>query len=447
MEPVIIIGGAEFDAAHLVLFLIALALAGTAWWLTNKSGAKEERLTLDLERATDDLDEARQRARTLEEVARKAELELAEARARSAEDERKFAEMAQGVLQRANAQFLQLANETFEKHKEGAQGHLNELMKPIGENFDAFKKRVDEIEKVRTEDKSAIQEQVKAIHESLKTNTQETGKLVSALTAPKGGGRWGEMTLRNVMEQAGLSAHCDFSEQVHDDTEQGRQRPDAVIHLPGGRQIVVDSKVSLASYMSAVNAEDPAERAAHLKAHAASVQRHVNGLASKDYQSNLGGRFDYIAMFIPGENFFAAALEHSPDLIEKAMSRQVIVTTPTTLIALARTVAHLWRQHHQNENAMAAAELGAELYGRMGVMLGHIEKLGKSLNGSVDHFNSAMGSFDKRVLPTLRKFEDMEIAPPSKTLSEPKQIENRANVSENTGELDFGAPKKSIAAE
>ena len=447
MEPVIIIGGAGFDAAHLILFLLALALAGTAWWLASKSGAKEERLTLDLERATDDLDEAKQRARTLEEVARKAELELAEAKARSAEDERKFAEMAQGVLQRANAQFLQLANETFEKHKEGAQGHLNELMKPIGENFDAFKKRVDEIEKVRTEDKSAIQEQVKAIHESLKTNTQETGKLVSALTAPKGGGRWGEMTLRNVMEQAGLSAHCDFSEQVHDDTEQGRQRPDAVIHLPGGRQIVVDSKVSLASYMSAVNAEDPAERAAHLKAHAASVQRHVNGLASKDYQSNLGGRFDYIAMFIPGENFFAAALEHSPDLIEKAMSRQVIVTTPTTLIALARTVAHLWRQHHQNENAMAAAELGAELYGRMGVMLGHIEKLGKSLNGSVDHFNSAMGSFDKRVLPTLRKFEDMEIAPPSKTLSEPKQIENRANVSENTGELDFGAPKKSLAAE
>lgn len=446
MEPVIIIGGAGFDAAHLILFLLALALAGTAWWLASKSGAKEERLTLDLERATDDLDEAKQRARTLEEVARKAELELAEAKARSAEDERKFAEMAQGVLQRANAQFLQLANETFEKHKEGAQGHLNELMKPIGENFDAFKKRVDEIEKVRTEDKSAIQEQVKAIHESLKTNTQETGKLVSALTAPKGGGRWGEMTLRNVMEQAGLSAHCDFSEQVHDDTEQGRQRPDAVIHLPGGRQIVVDSKVSLASYMSAVNAEDPAERAAHLKAHAASVQRHVNGLASKDYQSNLGGRFDYIAMFIPGENFFAAALEHSPDLIEKAMSRQVIVTTPTTLIALARTVAHLWRQHHQNENAMAAAELGAELYGRMGAMLGHIEKLGKSLNGSVDHFNSAMGSFDKRVLPTLRKFEDMEIAPPSKTLSEPKQIENRANVSENTGELDFGAPKKPLAA-
>ncbi|MAN44948.1 MAG: DNA recombination protein RmuC [Alphaproteobacteria bacterium] len=451
MDPIIIIGGAGFDAVHLVLFLLVLALAGAAWWLSGQSGAKAERYRLDYERTSDDLEEAKQRIRTLEEVARTAELQLAEAKARSAEDERKFGEMAQGVLQRANAQFLQLADETFKRHNEGAQGHLKELIKPIGENFEAFKKRVDEIEKVRTEDKSAIQEQVKAIHESLKLNTSETGKLVSALTAPKGGGRWGEMTLRNVMEQAGLSAHCDFSEQVHDQTELGRQRPDAVIHLPGGRQIVVDSKVSLASYMSAVNAEDPAERASHLKAHAASVQRHVNTLASKDYQSNLGGRFDYIAMFIPGENFFAAALEHSPDLIEKAMSRQVIVTTPTTLIALARTVAHLWRQHEMNENAMAAAELGADLYSRMGVMLGHIEKLGKSLNGSVDHYNSMMGSFDKRVLPTLRKFEDMKIAPPNKAPAEPKQIEARANVPENTpentGELDFAASGKTLPVE
>ncbi|KCZ48964.1 MULTISPECIES: DNA recombination protein RmuC [unclassified Hyphomonas] len=446
MEPIVTIAGQNFDLAHLILFFLALGAGVIAWMQLSTAQQKAERLTLDLERATDEREAALQRAQTLESVAREAEIALAEARARSAEDEKNFADMAQGVLRQANAQFLQLANETFEKHKEGAQGQLKELIKPIGENFDAFKKRVDEIEKVRTEDKSAIQEQVKAIHESLKLNTTETGKLVSALTAPKGGGRWGEMTLRNVMEQAGLSAHCDFSEQVHDDTEAGRQRPDAVIHLPGERQIVVDSKVSLASYMAAVNAEDPAERAAHLKAHAASVQRHVNTLASKDYQSNLGNRFDYIAMFIPGENFFAAALEHSPDLIEKAMSRSVIVTTPTTLIALARTVAHLWRQHQMNENAMEAAHLGADLYTRMGVMLGHIEKLGKSLNGSVDHFNSMMGSFDKRVLPTLRKFEDMKIAPPNKTPAEPKPIESRANTPES-GQLDFGDPKRLPAAE
>ena len=442
MTPIVTIGTAGFDAVHIVLLLGVLGLGFAAYVLWGRADLARREQT----RTEEDLSDTKQALRTKEEVARQAEIALAEIRARSQEDERKFAEMAQGVLRTANAQFLQLANETFEKHKEGAKGQLQELMKPIGENFDAFKKRVDDLEKVRTEDKSLLSEQVKAIGESLHRNTAETGKLVNALTAPKGGGRWGEMTLRNVMEQAGLSAHCDFNEQVHDATEEGRQRPDAIIRLPGDRQIVIDSKVSLASYMAATNTEDPVERLAHLKAHAQSVQRHVTTLASKDYQSNLGNRFDYIAMFIPGENFFAAALEQAPDLIEKAMSRQVIVTTPTTLIALARTVAHLWRQHEQNANAMEAAELGAELYTRMSKLLEHMEKLGKSLNGSVDHFNSMMGSVDKRVLPTLRKFEELSIAPPNKAPAEPKLIENRATATDRTGELDLDAKKPRLAA-
>ncbi|MGH1421687.1 MAG: DNA recombination protein RmuC [Hyphomonas sp.] len=454
MKPVMIISGVEFDAVHVGVFCALLLLAGLAFWLSQKLSTVRKDLGAELERNQDELfrvqgerDARAEALRTQTEVARQAELKLAEASARSQEDERKFAELANGVLQRANTQFLQLANETFEKHNAGAKGHLAQLMKPIGDNLDTFAKRVDAIEKVRTEDKTLIQEQVKMIHENLHRNTAETGKLVNALTAPKGGGRWGEMTLRNVMEQAGLSAHCDFSEQVHDKTENGHQRPDAIIRLPGDRQIVVDSKVSLASYMAATNAQDPNERAAHLKAHATSVERHVTTLASKDYQSNLGNRFDYIAMFIPGENFFAAALEQSPELIEKAMARQVIVTTPTTLIALARTVAHLWRQHEQNENAMEAAAMGAELYTRMNKMLEHMEKLGKSLNGSVNHFNSMLGSTDKRVVPTLRKFEELSIAPPNKALSEPKPIENLAGSSNRTGELDLEPKKRSIAAE
>ena len=441
MTPVITIGSAGFDLVHVVLLLLAAGLAVYLWQTRQRAALERERTVSELDMARGELDRLRQREQTLDAVAREAQLKLAAAEARSAEDERKFAELAQGVLARANLQFLERADETFKRHREGAQGELKELMKPIGENFETFRLKVEALEKVRTEDKSLLSEQVKAIGESLHRNTAETGKLVNALTAPKGGGRWGEMTLRNVMEQAGLSQHCDFSEQVHDDTEDGRQRPDAIIRLPGDRQIVIDSKVSLAAYMSAVEAQDPAQKILHLKAHATSVQRHVNTLASKDYQSNLGNRFDYIAMFIPGENFFAAALQEAPDLIERAMSKQVIVTTPTTLIALAKTVAHLWRQHHQNQNAMEAAQLGAELYGRMNVMLGHIEKLGKSLNGSVDHFNSAIGSFDKRVLPTLRKFEDMEIAPPNKPLAEPKLIDSRASISD-TGQLPLEAPRK-----
>jgi len=372
MDSFITIGSLSLDLVHVILLVLAALLAGALFWMRGPLESRAAEAERDLAYTQRQLDEAhaeredlRQQLKTQTLVAQEAREALAGAKARAEEDEKRFADLAQGVLRQANAQFLQLADETFKKHREGAQGEMKELIKPIGENFDEFKKRVAEIEKVRSEDKSAIQQQVEAIGKSLVQNTAETGKLVNALTAPKGGGRWGEMTLRNVMEQAGLSGHCDFNEQVHDETEEGRRRPDAVIHLPGGRQIVIDSKVSLASYMAATNTEDPVERLTHLKAHATSVQRHVSTLASKDYQSNLGNRFDYIAMFIPGENFFAAALQEAPDLIERAMSKQVIVTTPTTLIALAKTVAHLWRQHHQNENAMAAADpaIAAEVDG------------------------------------------------------------------------------------
>ena len=447
MTPVITIGSAGFDLVHVVLLLALAGLGFYLWQARQQRAAREELLTRDLDMERASVAQLRQRVQTLEAVLREAELKLAGAQARSAEDEQKFAQLAQGVLAQANKLFLERADETFKRHREGAQGELKELMKPIGENFETFRQKVEAIEKVRTEDKSALKEQVEAIHASLKVHTTETGKLVSALTAPKGGGRWGEMTLRNVMEQAGLSQHCDFSEQVSEAGEAGRQRPDAIIHLPGGRQIVVDSKVSLESYMAATATDDLAQRAAHLKAHAASVQRHVNLLSSKDYQSNLGNRFDYVAMFIPGENFFAAALEHAPDLIEKAMGKYVIVTTPTTLIALARTVAHLWRQHEMNANAMEAAELGAELYVRIGKMLEHMQKLGKSLNGSVDAFNDVMGSVDKRVMPTLRRFEELSIAPPAKTAAEPKLIEARARPSSTSGELDLTPPRKALASE
>ena len=234
------------------------------------------------------------------------------------------------------------------------------------------------------------------------------------------------MTLRNVMEQAGLSSHCDFDEQVHDATEEGHQRPDAVIFLPGERQIVVDAKVSLDAYMAATSAETPEQRALHLKAHAASVQRHVKALASKRYQAHLDARVDFVAMFIPGENFFAAALEHAPDLLERAYASNVIITTPSTLIGLAKTVSYVWRQERMTENAREAARLGQELYERIATMAGHVEKLGKSLNGAVESFNKMNGSLDRRVLPTMRKFEELSIAPPDKSLPDLKPVESRA---------------------
>ncbi len=423
MDPIIQIGETGLDLIHLIAIVVALGLAAAVYRLNEQfTRERATRTEMEADLNHSELELARQRG-----LAEAAKLELAELKGQTAKQREEFSALAQQVMKQAQSQFVELANETFEKHREGAKGELKELMKPIGDNFTEFKKRVADIEKVRAEDKSAIQQQVKAIGESLHRNTTETGKLVNALTAPKGGGRWGEMTLRNVMEQAGLSAHCDFDEQVSDQTEEGRQRPDAVIHLPGGRQIVVDSKVSLEAYMAAASAEDPTQRNVHLKTHATNVQRHVDTLASKRYQANLDERVDFVAMFIPGENFFAAALEFAPDLLERAYSRNVIVTTPSTLIGLAKTVAYVWRQEKMTQNAREAAQLGQQLYERIAKMAEHIEKLGKALNSSVGHFNAMNSSLDKRVMPTMRKFEELSIAPPDKPMPEPKRIETTAD--------------------
>ncbi len=433
MEPIIQIGDTGLDLIHLIAIVIALGL-GAALYRLNEQHSQERAKAEELEA---DLAHSEQELKTQRQKAEEAQLTLAQLKGQTDKQREEFTTLAQHVMKQAQSQFVEMAEKTFEKHREGAKGELKELMKPIGENFDEFKKRVGEIEKVRAEDKSAIQEQVKAIGESLHRNTKETGKLVNALTAPKGGGRWGEMTLRNVMEQAGLSGHCDFNEQVNDQTEDGRQRPDAVIHLPGGRQIVVDSKVSLEAYMAASSADDPAQRNIHLSSHATNVQRHIDTLASKRYQANLDERVDFVAMFIPGENFFAAALEHAPDLLERAYSRNVIVTTPSTLIGLAKTVAYVWRQEKMTQNAREAAQLGQQLYERIATMAGHIEKLGKSLNGAVDNYNKMNASLDKRVLPTMRKFEELSIAPPDKTIPETKKVEVRADDAQRSLELDL----------
>ncbi|MEO0882463.1 MAG: DNA recombination protein RmuC [Pseudomonadota bacterium] len=434
METLVQIGSIGLDSLHLIFLFSALLLGGALYWLENKRKAE----TLEANLKLDVLETASEEAKTQRLRAEEAERQLAAAGALEAKSREQFETMAQTVLRGAQQQFMNLANETFAKHKEGAKGDLEKLMGPIGENFAEFKKRVDELEKVRVADKSTLQAQVKAIGESLHRSTTETGKLVNALTAPRGGGRWGEMTLRNVMEQAGLSAHCDFDEQVSDATEDGRQRPDAVIHLPGDREIVIDSKVSLEAYMQAAAEEDPTKRAVHLKAHATNVQRHVDALASKRYQDNLDERVDFVAMFIPGENFFAAALEHAPELLERAYSKGVIVTTPSTLIGLAKTVGYVWRQEKMAENARAAAGLGEELYRRMGTLAEHMDKLGKSLKGAVGHYNSMNGSFDTRVLPALRKLEELSIAPPDKTIEGPKLVEATPRLSDRSGELDVG---------
>ena len=420
MEPVIIIGSLKLDLTHVVLLIgLCLTLAALIW-LRSEARQRSETQSLALENESEKRGELEMEFGRLEQKleaeqsrTREAEIKLAAAEARRAEDEKRFNDIAHQAVRKAQGDFLERADDRFKQ-----------MYKPIGENFEAFKKRVDAIEKVRTEDKSTLQQQVEHIAESLQHNSKATAQLVTALSAPKGGGRWGEMTLRNVMEQAGLSAHCDFNEQVNDQTETGRQRPDAVIHLPGERQIVVDAKVSIEAYLKASDTTDPAERAALLKTHAANVQRHVRTLASKAYHANLSERVDFVAMFIPGENFFAAALEHAPGLLEDAYSKGVIVTTPSTLIGLAKTVSYVWRQESLAQNAREAAVIGEALYDSLVSMTSHIEKMGKGLKGAVNGYDAFIGSLQRNVLPKARKFEELEVAKPSKTMPVMEKLEH-----------------------
>lgn len=446
MDALITIGSLSLDLVHLLLFLAAAALAGMVVWLRgelrNRTGEVERDLAhtqelLDTARA--EREDLRQQLKTQTAVADEAKIALAKAEARSEEDEKKFADLAQRVLDQSSRRFLSQADEHFKRHKEGAQSNLKELMNPINKNLEDFAKKVADLEKVRAQDKSAIQEQVKAIGESLKMHTTETNKLVTALSAPKGGGRWGETTLRNVMEHAGLSEHCDFSEQVHDRVEEKSIRPDVIIKLPGGREIVVDSKVSIEDYLKALDETDEARRTAYMKAHGQKVREHIKRLGSKDYQSAFSKRVDFVALFIPGESFYVAALEHEPDLFDFAAARQVIVVTPSTLLALAKAVAYGWRQEQATENARQAAELGRDLYARLTTLGGHVEKVGKSLNGAVDAYNKLGSSLTSRVLPAARKFEDLQIAPPEKSIPEIETIEKRAVLPDRTGELDFSS--------
>lgn len=436
METIVQIGTVGLDGIHLGLIVLSLGLA--VWFYVFSNRVKTENLenTFKLE----SLESTAEEARTLRLRAEEAERSLAAADAMTAKSKEEFATMAQDVLRQSQQQFMTLANETFAKHKEGAKGDLQKLMEPIGDNFAEFKKRVEAIEKVRAEDRSAIGEQIKSIAGDLERNRSATSKLVTALSAPKGGGRWGEMTLRNVMEHAGLSAHCDFSEQVQamggDDDKV--LRPDVIIRMPGDREIVVDSKVSIEDYLKAVDEPDAAQRTLHLKAHARNVKAHITKLASKGYQGTATERVDFVAMFIPGENFYAAALEQMPDLMDYAASKQVIVTTPSTLLALAKAVSYGWRQEDATENAREAAELGRQLYERLVTMGGHISKLGRDLNNSVESYNKMSRSLETRVLPAARKFQDLSIAPPDKPIAEAVPVETRAALPDRSGELDFG---------
>jgi DNA recombination protein RmuC len=334
----------------------------------------------------------------------------------------RFKALADAALLKSQQQFVQIADETLKKHKEGAEGELGKMLKPIHESFGQFQKKVDEIQKMSAEDRAKLEEQIRGVSESVRKTESAAGKLASALSTTRHGGRWGEETLRNVLEMSGLSPYADFTEQTSSDTDKGKIRPDVIIRMPGGRELVIDSKVSLDDYLAASSENDPAKKAQFLASHAAKVRAHVTSLARKDYWKGFSDRVDFVAMFMPGENFYAAVLEHDREIFDFAARNSVIIVTPSTLIALAKAVAYGWRQEQAALNAQQAVELGRELYQRLAKMTEHMGKVGQGLDKAIGSYNDMVGSYDRKVVPQLRKFEELQIPTEDRSIEAPTEV-------------------------
>ena len=397
------------------------------------SGLEEKAKQIDA--LASDLDAEREKGRALEAEAaalsatlKERERALVEMKSRM---ETEFKAATAHMLDAAQKSFLERANESFARHRENANAEgerrrkaLDDLLKPVSETLVRYEKGLADMRAEQEKARGEIKGQIGALSQSTQDVRIEAQKLATALRAgPKARGRWGEEQLRNVVEIAGMQAYVDFVEQESHNDGERRKQPDMVVRLPGGRVVAVDSKVSLSAYLDAIEADSEDLRASRLKQHADDLWLHVKSLSTKDYAASLRDALDYVVMFVPGESYYAAALEARPQLYQDAFDRKVLIATPTILIAMLKSAALNWRQEKMTEHAQAVAAMASDLYDSLRVMSGHLGGLGKAIDGAVKKYNSAVASYESRVLSRARKFADYEIPGVDKVIDPSVSVE------------------------
>ena len=438
----------------IIAVIAALLLGAVLGWALAKRGGDDGKAALDLLRmqldgVTRERDDAKAEIGTvrgeLAGIRERAEAdrhELASLKAGQEERERsfearmtelreakealsaQFSEIGGKLLGEAQERFLKRADERFNQQGDRNEEKIKQLLAPVGERLKSYEDQVGRIEKERVATYGDLKGLIGQMREGQDRVQVEAAKLVNSLrNAPKARGRWGEQQLKNVLETCGLAEHTDFVLEHSIATEDGRLRPDAVVKVPGGRSLVIDAKVSLNDYQDAFGADDETTREAFMTRHCSSMKNHIDGLSRKAYWDQFEEAPDYVIMFVPGEHFLAAALEHQPDLWDYAFEKRVLLATPTNLVAIARTVASVWRQEGLAREAKQIGQLGKEMYDRLATAAEHLKRVGSGLNSAVGNYNKFVGSFERNVLATGRRFKELNIDTGKKELEDVPELD------------------------